>query len=113
MFLLLGIIILICTSCKDSNLPSSVTIRKNEIIFSLMDKSYNEVHLGTDIIGKWQNFEMKKIDSLWLIKFINPHKSVQYKFLINRKIWIRDPLNKKKIKLELPYQGYNSIIYLE
>ncbi len=78
--------------------------------FTLTDKNYNTVAIGTDIIGKWNVYPMEKKGNEWIKVFYKRKGMIQYKFLINGDIWMRDPKNKKKIKVPAPFAGYNSIV---
>jgi len=110
-FKMLAVFILVLfTSCRENHLPKSINIANNKVYFSLKDNNYKEVLFGTDLIGNWKNFPMKKVDTTWVISFFNPHKEVQYKFFINQHYWVRDALNEQKIVLKPPQEGYNSIV---
>lgn len=111
------LLILLCIiqiySCSNKDLPGNVKVRNDMVYFLLKDKNYSSVSLGSNILGEWQNLPMKKVDSMWVISFTNPHKIVHYKFLINNLIWRRDPTNPDKVKIAPPYDGYNSIVEFE
>ncbi len=104
------VLIFILMSCNNEGHYESKIIHNGKIEFSLSDKKYHSVVLGTDILGKWQLFPMKKNKNVWEIVFYNTGKRIQYKYLIDNSYWMRDPLNKNKIKLLSPYRGFNSFI---
>lgn len=108
--IILLVIILISRllGCFNNELPSSIRIKENRVYFLLRDHNYKSVSFGSNILGKWQNKPMKKVDSLWVVSFINPKRSIEYKFLIDNEIWMRDPLNNRKVKLPPGFKGFNS-----
>ncbi len=99
---------------KEHNLPNSIELsEQNEIVtFKLRSLGYRSVKLASDLVGKWGVSEMEMNGSVWEYSTRNPHKKVQYKFLIGDSLWLTDPLNPRKIKLDPPYEGFNSQIEL-
>ena len=97
---------------NNGTLPSSVTINGKIIEFRLKDFGYNDVKIGSDIFGNWTMSGMELIDSDWVYTTLNPHKTVQYKFLINDNYWCIDSLNPNMIKISKPNDGFNSIVYI-
>lgn len=101
-------------SCSKAKLPGSVNIKKNDFVeISFKDQGYREVLFGTDLYGTWENIPMQKRDTVWIIRFKNPHKEIRYKFLIDGVFWQVDPMNTQKEKVSPPYVGYNSVIDVE
>jgi ABC-type antimicrobial peptide transport system permease subunit len=103
-------ILFMATYCKNEEKPLFKMNDDNKIKFSLLDKKYKSVALGTDILGKWQLFPMKKNNGYWELYFYDTKKKIQYKYLIDNSYWMRDPSNKNKIQLLPPCDGYNSYI---
>lgn len=94
---------------KSVDLPHSMRIQDNILTISLLDKQYYSVSFGSDIFGEWSLIPMKKNGPNWIFQINNDHKRFQYKFFINSKIWMIDPLNSKKIRVPKPYEGFNSV----
>jgi hypothetical protein len=112
-YTLLNILIIISLSCSNDEIPSSIIVEKGKVTFSLEDKNYNTVVLGSNILGDWTNFSMTRRGTKWEINLPNPHKEVVYKFLIDGGFWKIDPLNSQKRKVPDPYKGYNSVVYFK
>ena len=80
-YTLLNILIIISLSCSNDEIPSSIIVEKEKVTFSLEDKNYNTVALGSNILGEWANFNMTLKGVKWEINLPNPHREVVYKFL--------------------------------
>lgn len=104
------LLLVIISSCKNDEEKSNSITDSDRIKFTLRNKNYRNVSIGTDILGEWRLFPMRKNNGYWAIYFYDTHKTIQYKFLIDNSYWMRDPKNKRKIKLLPPYEGYNSFI---
>lgn len=101
--------IVACSKKEIHTLPASIKLNNGFVTFTLKDKNYQRVEFGSDVNGNWFVTDMENFDSLWAISMPNPHKIVQYKFLVNDKEWFVDPLNPNKIKVPAQFEGYNSI----
>lgn len=109
--ILIIFLIILLQGCSKEKLPGSVSIQKGDIVKIIFkDQGYQKVLFGTDLYGNWVNISMQKRDSLWIIRFKDPHKKIQYKFFIDGIFWEMDPTNPEKERVTPPYAGYNSVI---
>ncbi len=114
--LLLGLLICVQSSClrkENSQVPKSVKVTDEIVEFRLRNNNYEKVEFGSDANGSWLMAPMENHDSVWVMTILNPHKTLEYRFFINGKDWINDPLNPRKKKIPPPYEGYHSVIVLE
>lgn len=78
---------------------SSVNINGENAIFSIDDKSYDNVYLASSFNSwKFKEYPLKKKNGIWSIEVPLYPGKYQYKFVINGQDWILDPENESVIK---------------
>ena len=93
-----ALLVLVAASggCRDGKpaLPSSVSVHENVITFTLPDKGYRQVLLGSSVRGgdNWDQVPMEYHGDFWEVSTFYETKRIRYSFLADS-IWIADPSN--------------------
>ncbi len=96
-----------------NELPPSILERDGIYEFHLKNSDYSTVSFGSTASMNWSILPMQKRDTTWVVELYGVSGHIEYKFLINDSLWITDPLNKNKVPVPHPYEGFNSVVQLK